>query len=559
MNRLNCGFLCGFLLLLPALPAHAQEDRPLTEERAAAIAALYNQPGSIRLTGESRIPAGSEMAGDVASLGGPLVVDGTVRGNVVIINGDLRLTDGGRITGRAVVAGGRFEGDVGAVEGGLEVYPETFRFRREGNDLIGLGPDPGQGLSTGALTPFGRIDLNATVDGSYNRVEGLPIAFGPRLETQATNPTILDARLIYRTRSGLRVHPEEFGHDVRLEQYVGGRRSVRLGLGLHRTVDPIETRGVSDTENSLATFIMHRDYRDHYSRRGWVGYVAYTGRTRPLDAGLEYRDEAHGAVPTHSPWSLLYNDDPWRAQPQVAEGDLRTLRGWFRWDTRNDRTDPATGWLVQVESEQGLEGDLRLLSHGGFTPGGEPLTESRSVGAEFTTARVDLRRYLRLGPRTRVAFRAAAAGSPDDGALPPQRQQALGGEGSLPGYDRFGLDCGARQQIQVDSLLPYYGCDRSVLIQAEARFSLLAGGFSPGRWLGLDFDLLTTPELVLFADAGSAWIEEESLQGRGAGSRALRYDAGVGLKLGRIGFYLAAPLSDGGDGPNFFIRLGPRL
>lgn len=129
----------------------------------------------------------------------------------------------------------------------------------------------------------------------------------------------------------------------------------------------------------------------------------------------------------------------------------------------------------------------------------------------------------------------------------------------MPGYDRFAFDCGARARPLTRDFFPYYGCDRSLLLQAEGRYSLLADGFSPGRWLGLDFDLLTTPEIVVFANAGRAWIEEESLNGRDAGPSSLRYDAGLGIALGRLGFYLAVPFSEEGDGANLFVRIGPRF
>lgn len=557
MNRIAL----GLLLCLPAAAA-AQERGPLTAETAERLVAFYNRPSTTRLGGPARIAAGTEVRGDVAALGGPLVVAGTVAGDVVVINGDVRLEPGSRITGSLVVVGGAVSGDSTAV--GLEpvVYPDVLRFRREGDRLIALDPGETPGLRAGRPTWFGRTEIRAEVEGSYNRVEGLPITFGPRIELGQSNPTVLEARAIYRTRSGLRIATEELGHDLRLQQYLGGHRSVALGASLYRVVDPIESIGISDTENSLSTFFLHRDYRDHYSRHGWSAFVRLYGRTRPLHAVVEYRDERHGSEEARSPWSLLDNNEPWRPQPQVAGGDLRSVRGWLEWDTRNDRTDPSAGWLIDVEVEQGLEGDLRYLAYDPAFPGDpDPPLVERGAPAEFTAARLDARRYLRVGPRARLALRAVFAGSPDDGALPAQRQHVLGGEGSLPGYDRREMDCGAGDATLVDGFVPYYGCDRSVLLQAEYRFAFLGTtGFSLGRLLGLDFDLLTSPELVLFADAGRAWIEAESRNQRSdLGPSALKFDAGAGLRLGRLGFYFAAPLSGGGGGANFFMRLGTRF
>ena len=129
----------------------------------------------------------------------------------------------------------------------------------------------------------------------------------------------------------------------------------------------------------------------------------------------------------------------------------------------------------------------------------------------------------------------------------------------MPGYDRFAFDCDARaRQPDADGYFPYFGCDRVVLLQAELRFAILPG-FSLGRRLGVDFDVLSTPEIVLFTDGGRAWIEPESVgYRRGLGPESVHWDAGAGLRLGRLGLYVATPLQ-GGGGANFFVRLGPRL
>lgn len=542
-----------------ATTAAAQEAPRLTAEVGEEIAAFYNRPSTTRINAEAIIAEGAVMEGDVAGIGGPLHVAGVVRGDVVVINGDLRLAATGRIEGDAIVVGGAYEGLRESVAGELTVYPEALRIRREDDRIVTAEPERPRILSTGRTTRFGRTDLMVAVDGSYNRAEGLPITLGPRIELGRSNPTVLDARLVYRTRAGLRIHPDEIGHVLSLEQYLGGHRAFLIGASKLNTVDPMEDAGLTDTENSLSTFILHRDYRDHYTRRGWTAYLELLGRTRPYEAGLVYADERHGSIQPGTPWSLLDNNEPWRPQPQVAEGGLRSVRGWFRWDTRNDARDPSIGWLVDASAEQGLEGDLAVLVPV-EDPAADPPFVRRPVTSEFTSIRLDARRYFRLGPRTRFALRGVFDGSPDDGPLPPQRQVVLGGEGTLPGYDRFRFDCDARSgPADVEDYFPYYGCDRVILAQAELRFAVLPG-IDMGRRLGLDFDLLSAPEVVLFADAGRAWIEPESVGYRaGTGATDLHYDAGVGLRLGRVGLYIAAPLSGGDDGLNFFVRLGPRL
>jgi len=153
------------------------------------------------------------------------------------------------------------------------------------------------------------------------------------------------------------------------------------------------------------------------------------------------------------------------------------------------------------------------------------------------------------------------AGSIDDQPLPPQRQHALGGEGTLPGYALFRFDCGARRVAfhrGDDVFYPYYGCDRIALFQLEYQNDF-PFGHGWGRKLGWDVDLGETPGWVVFFDAGRAWNEREARDGRTDGMDDFAADAGLGLRIGRIGLYWAVPLSGRDQGVNFFIRYGSRL
>jgi hypothetical protein len=148
----------------------------------------------------------------------------------------------------------------------------------------------------------------------------------------------------------------------------------------------------------------------------------------------------------------------------------------------------------------------------------------------------------------------------------------LGGEGSLPGYGFFALDCGARERRVITApaeggpaeFFPAYGCDRFALGQAEYRGELsfrldlgLGGGddgdeeWSEGEGgTGLHADL----GWVLFADVGRAWTRDPDLRDEETAA-----DVGFGVLLGRLGVYLAVPVAEGGDGVNLFVRLNPRF
>lgn len=531
----------------------------LPDSIAERVIAFYNAAGTNRLSGETLISSGSEIAGPVVVLGGPVTLAGSIQGDLVVINGDLRLGPDAIVNGTVTVVGGNLDAQEGArVSGRTHHFREPLRFRHHGGALV-HAPEPGTELSAGREFAFGRTDIVLAVRGAYNRVEGLPVSAGPRIQLGRSNPTLLEGLVIYRSSSGLRIDPDELGYSVRAEQFVGGGHTARFGVRLFSEVVPIEQWGLSDSENSLATFLLHRDYRDAYRREGWAGYVRFTRPGWAQDLTVEYRDERHARLAPASPWSLFDNQEAWRPQPLVAEGTIRTVTARMGYDTRNDVTDPSNGWHVRAELEQGLGGRLRSaagidLSDPEEEPAGTLFSRER-----FTAARFDMRRYVRLGPDSRAALRVLAAGSVDGTALPPQLQQTLGGEGSMPGYGLFAFDCGARSlTLNVDGELffPFFGCDRLLLAQLEydrnLRFARRFGRIA-GHELG---EML---RWVVFVNAGRAWTEPGARSGRLTGDGGASADAGFGLRLGPVGAYWAFPITRGGHGLNFFVRIGRRL
>jgi outer membrane protein assembly factor BamA len=105
---------------------------------------------------------------------------------------------------------------------------------------------------------------------------------------------------------------------------------------------------------------------------------------------------------------------------------------------------------------------------------------------------------------------------------------------------------------------PYYGCDRIALVQMEYQANFpFARRLAEG--VGLSAAVGSLVRWVAFFDAGRAWTEPGSADGRPGGNDDFSADAGLGLRVGPLGVYWAAPLSGRGQGFNFFVRLGPRI
>ncbi|HYR06295.1 MAG TPA: hypothetical protein VEQ60_00910, partial [Longimicrobium sp.] len=413
---------------------------------------------------------------------------------------------------------------------------------------------------------------------SYNRVEGLPIHLGGELETGGSNPLRVRAMGILRTANPeSSMGADTWGYDVRVEQFIGGYQALRIGARAFSVVEPIEGWHLTDLENSLSTFVLHRDYRDHYAREGWSAYAVVTPPRSPVTVTGELLWEDHRSVAPASPWALLNNDRPWRMQPLAAEGPLRALMGTAILDTRSEAWDPSSGWYVRAELEHTLGSDLVRPTYVSTQSGAPVVVPSNRFG-EYTRGLLDLRRYNRISPSQRLNLRIAVGGSMSVFPLPPQRQHALGGAGSLPGYGLLSLDCGARLYAGTRTLgrdgtrfFNGYGCDRFALFQAEYRgdFSLhlpLGGSARSGEAEGgdeedgggwaevrmFDADL----NWVFFVDVGAGWTSLDNHHDEPAA-----VDVGAGILLGDLGVYVATPVRDVYDrgGVNFFIRLAPRF
>ena len=497
------------ILAAPAFAAAQQTPQELTEIVIQEALDLYNRTGTVRLNGDSRVAAGSEIIGDLAVLDGVLEIAGRVRGHVLVLNGDLRLHGSAQIDGGVMVIGGSISGqDSARIDGGVRLYRAGFAYQLQEGVLTRVERVNTQELAAGREFGFGRTDVVVTARRGYNRAEGLPIVVGPRLTLGHANPTVVEALGIYRTGTGSRLNSDDLGFAIRAEQYFGGRRMLRVGARVFSEITPIELAGVSDRENSLATFVLHEDYRDHYERRGWTGYLSLDPVNEPWSLSVLYTDERQTSVRPREPFSLLDSGEDWRPEPLAAEGYLRAAALEAGYDSRNVPADPSHGWWLRASVERALGGSL--ITH--FDTFAVPAPR------RFWDGTVDLRRYARLGPSSRLAVRALITGSITGAALPVQRQHTLGGEGSLPGFYARRFDCGAQRQfVRRDNVTYqlYYGCDRAALVQLEYQtdFKFLRRL----RNTAVDqLGLLQRVRAAVFFDAGRAWNEDDARNGLAA-------------------------------------------
>lgn len=573
--RSTTGWICTLLMVAPlGAQERGVEELNLPRHVADEVIEFFNRPSTMRFQGRAEVPEGRAIVGDVAVLGGPLLVQGEIDGDLVVVNGALTVREGGRITGDVTVLGGRAYLDATAVGGQLTIYDEPLTYERRG-DRIAYNESPWN--RWGERRRQGRSYVSVRAAGSYNRVEGLPVMFGPVFRTMGEDPFRLDALAIWKSESGFRIAPRELGFFLRAQQHFGPDGRFSVGTTGTSMVDPIEKNGLRDIEASLASFLLHRDYRDYYKRAGFGGFLAFDDDRTGVRLGIEYRDEEHSFVPDGSPWTIKSNDAPWRFQPLVAEGRLRSVTGEIVFDGRNDEDDPTDGWYLEARGTFGVSGDLAMPEYRQAEPTPATIVQpARPVDTDIRAGVLDLRRYARLGPGADLRLRGYLAGSIDGAALPAQFQHTLGGEGTMPGFPVMSLDCGARSRTfsvfrSVDDqnlrfpVYAGYGCDRVALFQAEYRGSLSFDfGLEPNDGWDDDWNwypvLDFTPSWSVFFDAGRGWslADPQSPAFLGPDSETMM-DIGVGLHLGAFGLYWAWPLSGSDKDMNFFLRIDHRF
>ncbi len=124
----------ALLALLAASPALAQRDsQPVPGAVRDRIEQVRRDPNAVPLpatdsitVGNRAVPAGSRVAGSVATINGTLDVYGQVGGDAIAIDGDVVVHPGARIDGSAFTAGGRVRLDGGTVRGEIRTLSGTI-------------------------------------------------------------------------------------------------------------------------------------------------------------------------------------------------------------------------------------------------------------------------------------------------------------------------------------------------------------------------------------------------------------------------------------------------
>ena len=581
-HRLTTVLLLGWTVTLQGQQAappvvEIRDLRSVPRDVADEVQQVFNATPTRRVSGDVTVGASETVTGDLAVMAGQVIVAGQVTGRVVVINGSLVVRSAGRVGGSAIAIGGTVTTiGAGEVAGNVRSYPEHVLVETEPARLVVRDESEDERWYRRRMTPRdgSRGDLRLVTARTYNRVEGLPLLLGPRAYLNFSwGRVTADAMGVLRSADRFELKSENLGHLLRMEVQLGGSRGIRLGGRIEDVVTPVEDWHLSDSEVGIASFLLHRDYRDYYNRHGnSISATGFVGDN--IDATVSYTDETWSTPAARDPWSLLRDNQDWRPNPVLDAGRFHLVRAGVRYDTRNSASDPWSGWFITGDYEYGVG---RISEYG---PTSRAIRDINPTGRNaYDRILLDVRRYNRVSAEGQLNLRLVAGGWLSGDDLPLQRRFSLGSVGSLPGYDfrqvRPGTDyltcAGARDEGAPGGSRSPEGvpaqCERFALGQLEYRgeigselFGLLDQERRRRR-----FGWGRSAEWVVFADVGRGWLvgpRAGTLQ-YGSGSlpdlRTFRADLGLGLRLDDLGLYIAKSVTDPRTPLNFFARLQPRF
>jgi hypothetical protein len=565
------------LVFLLGAPLSAQERGearfgPLSGEISTRAISAWNDSANTRVRGRHTVSPNDTVQGSLVVLDGPVILAGLVLGDVITINANVRVDSTAQVRGALLVVGGVLTGrQRGQVDGDLQVWRSALAYREEDGRFVA---DDDETLRSRyerwrARSTTDWSDLFVSSGHTYNRVEGLSIVAGPRLQfNRATSRVTLEALGIFRTGDRLAWERENLGHRLLAEVRRGADdRYVAVGARHIDEVDAVEQWSLSAAETGLTSVLVARDYRDYWNRLGGHGFVRLGGRhasTLTVSLGREQWDSRSA----RNPWAAFRSGREWRVNPGALEGDATLFGLSASVDTRNDPERPLDGWWVRADYEHGRVDITRAAD----TTQLALLAPTLSYGRVF----FDVRRYNRIAPHTSVNLRVVAGGLLHGDGLPAQRQLSVSGVDALPGYTfraPIGTPdvgtCNVRSDAEFAALGRPAGCDRIMLVQAEWAGDFRVGLFGrkqrtdDRRWYadGLRAD----GRWVVFVNSGRGWRvgpQDDGLtypSGRLPFFEGFRSDVGVGLDLGILGVYVAHPLNGANRTPRTFVRLGRRF
>lgn len=462
-------FISLIIIALFVSPIYAQyiesEDVPITKDemvRRAEFKYIKNSNlQTYRYYADHTINDYETIDGNVIVVRGNLIVRGHVEGDIVVIYGDIKIESESEILGNITSIGGTIEQVESSIVRGnqIETSPKNV-FRTAGfsnNYNYDYDDNNNDSWHYSYQYQYSTLPVWPLEDQfliRYNRVQGLYLG----LEFPKSIANKYDIVSLHGF-AGYGFEEKAWRYQVGVDRYFFNRTSYRfeIGANVHDLTDTKDDWLITPLENSLASFLIHEDFQDFYRRQGYDVHISQN-LTIFLKGTLAYRNDNYNSVSKNVDWALFGGDKKFRINPEIDEGNMRSLYGELYFDTRNNHETPRRGWYGKLSMEMS-NSDLRSDFY-------------------FNQYILELRNYIPISRNERLDLRLKLGSS--EGNLPIQKQFELGGLSTLRGFN----------------FKEYVG-DRLILANIEYNLS--------PSIISRDFFLFDDIRLIFFSDFGSAW------------------------------------------------------
>lgn len=400
------------------------------------------------LSRDTVIAAGDTLAGPILSLANRLVIEGTITGDLAIIDANVYARPTARIQGNLInIGGGFYRSEQAVITGSLDDHPlAPYHVERQGETLVVVGDVERKLIGLNPMVPLA------------NRVNGFQPRLGATVYLPLSGRTQLElfgwGSYAFDAASGRRF---QGGSELRLR-----RGLTELAFGIEETTATNDAWIRSDFKTLISFMWEGKDYRNYYDAQR-----QYVTLSRDLVRGsheavlwLRAQREDAASLSARDPWTVL-DPDSVRVNPSIDDGILASgflgLSGEWTGVTAVAEYDGA----LEIGREGVVDGDRDF---GAFTVWGKWAMQ----GLADHTIEIETRVQ---GPL------------PGTDSLPLQRWGMLGGSGTLYTFE----------------IGEFFG-DR--LVYFETEYSI------PIRWIRLP--VIRSPRIELLHNIGMAWTHNES-------------------------------------------------
>lgn len=385
-----------------------EEDQPDTSKMHITF---DTREGAIHFTGDVVIDSRDRIDGNVVVRNGSITIRGRIDGNVLVLNGNAIIQNGGSVAGDVTVVNGKVHLIDGEITGIIEekqdvevdiTYKQRRHVQRVPYRISNVFQDD-LAVRDIELSPFWL---------GFNRVEGFSMNAGSRKSLYWDGSIALS--LYGQMGYAFKAHRWR-GQLGATRQFLTGNNSlIELGGEVYSLTDTKDEWVIGRSENDLAAFFFHWDYRDYYDREGFSVYTGHYLNSPRFSTHIrvQYLNEIHSSMRNRTDWALFVRDRSYRLNPPIEEGRVNAVRVAFNLSTVKPSPRRLDGWsmLTALEySSPSLNSDL-----------------------DYTKYIFDIRRYQPISHYDNFNVRLRAGSS--EGDLPVQRMYELGGLGTLPAY-----------------------------------------------------------------------------------------------------------------------------